>query len=400
LLSTTSSLFDQIESTFQQSGTESALAQLANALSESKKYHELFEARKLQLRCELGLPLLSAESVDQLDEPVQNQLEDGLAKICREIGSSLMEQGKLREGWMYLRPVGENELARDFVMKTEPDDENIDELIELSLREGISPAHGFSLVLKHYGTCNSITTYDSELSQHSLEDQRAAAGMLVEHLHAELLENVRSDVQQEEGKPAAESTFAEILADREWLFDGDRYHIDTTHLSSVIRFSRKLLNESQIALAIDLTEYGRRLSSQYQYESEEPFEDLYPTTRLYLDAVSGVRIEEALEFFGNKARGSDAYNEGYMTIEVYIELLARTGRHAEAIENMIQLMPDASPKIGIAPNILELSNQSGDFHRFTDFCRKHDDLLGFVTGLLHQGQAEKGQAEKGQAEKG
>ena len=84
-MSTTSSLFDQIESTFQQSGTESALAQLANALSESKKYHELFEARKLQLRCELGLPLLSAESVDQLDEPVQNQLEDGLAKICREI---------------------------------------------------------------------------------------------------------------------------------------------------------------------------------------------------------------------------------------------------------------------------------------------------------------------------
>lgn len=382
-MSTTSSIFDQIQEVFQQSGTEAALERLAAELVSTKKFHELFEARKLQLRRELGLPLLYSEAGDDLDDDVRNKLEDGLSAICRDIGAALMEDGRLREGWMYLRPVGETEVAKEYLLRTETTDENIDELIELALREGIAPAHGFGLVLQHYGTCNSITTFDAEMNQQPPAEKKIAAGMLVEHLHAELLENVLNDITSEESTKPASNRFAELLAEREWLFDGNRYHIDTTHLASVIRFARVLEDENQIKLAIDLTEYGRRLSSQYQYENEEPFADLYPSTKIYLNAILGTDVEGALEFFEKKARECDTYNEGYMPVEVYIELLSRVGKPADAMEALIELMPDASPKIGIAPTIMELANQADDFSRFTSFCKENEDLLGFVTGLLH-----------------
>ena len=170
-----------------------------------KKYHELFEAKKLLLRHQLGLPLLYTGTGDELEAEKQNALENGLADVCREIGNLLFEDGKLREGWMYLRPVGDEATARKHIVDTEVDDENIDEVVELALREGIAPAYGFSLVLEHYGTCNSITTFDAEMSQHPLEERQQAAGQLVEHLHAELLENVKGDIQNEEGSSPSEN---------------------------------------------------------------------------------------------------------------------------------------------------------------------------------------------------
>lgn len=383
-LSTTSAIFEQLQETFQSQGIEPTLQKLGEELVAAKKYHELFEAKKLLLRHQLGLPLLYTGTGDELDPEKQNALENGLADVCREIGRLLFEDGKLREGWMYLRPVGDESVAKEYVTQAEVDDENIDEIVELALREGVAPAYGFSLVLQHYGTCNSITTFDAEMSQHPLEERQDAAGQLVEHLHAELLENVKGDIQNEEGSTPGEMTFGELLPEREWLFDGNRYHIDTTHLASVTRFSRTLNDEKQIRLAIDLTEYGERLSSQYQYDNEEPFADLYPSTRLYLQALLGENIDEAIPFFEKKARECDTYNEGYMAVEVYIELLFKIEKHAEAMAALIELMPDASPKIGIAPSILEISTAMGNFDKFTEFCREQDDVLGFVTGLLHK----------------
>ena len=95
-------------------------------------------------------------------------------------------------------------------------------------------------------------------------------------------------------------------------------------------------------------------------------------------------VGDAVTYFEKKARECDSYNDGYLPIEIYIELLSRTGKNEQAAEALIDLMPEATPKIGIAPTLLELSSNSGDFDRFTQFCRQQNDLLGFVTGLLHK----------------
>src|SRR5437773_379475 len=98
-------------------------------LRQQKKYHELFEVLKMQLRRKLGLPLLAGVAVggeasgvavgreaDHGDSPSDSEsltdqqrtaLEDGLIAACREVGAALLAEGKIREGWMYLRSVGD-----------------------------------------------------------------------------------------------------------------------------------------------------------------------------------------------------------------------------------------------------------------------------------------------------
>ena len=93
-LSTPATIFDQLSETFHQSGVEATLEKLATQLAEERKFHELFEARKLLLRHQLGLPLLYTGSGDELEEAKQNlalrqeeaaQLRAALARL-EEIG--------------------------------------------------------------------------------------------------------------------------------------------------------------------------------------------------------------------------------------------------------------------------------------------------------------------------
>ena len=87
------------------------------------------------------------------------------------------------------------------------------------------------------------------------------------------------------------------MADREWLFQDNAYHIDTTHLASTVRIARVLADPADLRLALDLTEYGRRLSQQFQYQGDEPFVETYPSHALYFQALLGENVEEALAYF-------------------------------------------------------------------------------------------------------
>ena len=102
-----SSEFDQLQATLASSGPDAALSQAAVVLRQQKKYHELFEVLKMGLRRKLGLPLLAGNATDGLSDEQRTKLEDGLIGACREVGSALLSEGQIREGWMYLRPVGD-----------------------------------------------------------------------------------------------------------------------------------------------------------------------------------------------------------------------------------------------------------------------------------------------------
>ena len=102
--------------------------------------------------------------------------------------------------------------------------------------------------------------------------------MLVRHLHAELLSNVKADIARQQGSEPTETTLLDLVADRDWLFLENNYHIDTTHLSSTVRAAQQIEDPELLRLAVDLTEYGRRLNRQFQFAGEEPFADVYPFT--------------------------------------------------------------------------------------------------------------------------
>jgi hypothetical protein len=362
-------------------GVVAVLDRLAMNLKQQGKYPELFEARKMQVRHRLGLPV-DYRDTGELDEATGRRLEDGLLEACREVGTALMAAGRVGEGWMYLRPVGDRNLVARLLADVEVEPENAEAMIAVAFHEGVDVELGFRLVLQHFGTCQAITTLESSSEHLTQTDQRRAVAMLVEHLHGDLSGNLRADIAHREAAAPAETTLADLVADRDWLFGAHSYHIDTTHLASTVRAARILRDEAPLRLAADLTEYGRRLDPAFQFAGEEPFVDFYPSHRLLFRASLGQQPDEAVEYFRRKAETTDPQQHGPLSREVYVELLARLGRYDEAMEAAIQHQRDGVPWLGFAPSLLELSQQAGDYRRLQAHCREKQDLLGYAIALV------------------
>lgn len=372
-----------LESSFAAGGAAAVLDQLASRLREEQKYHELFETLKMKVRHSLGLPLLPLESnSDALPEATRNKLEDGLVEACRQVGELLLQQGKIREGWMYLRPVGDKAAAAELIRQIQPDDDNTDELIEVLLHEGVDTGRGFSLLLERNGTCNSITTFDQIMHQRTKQERQAAASALLSRIYADLIDNVKADIVRKAGTPPEETTLAGLVADRDWLFADGQYHIDTTHLASVVRMARVLEDRDELRQALDLTHYGRHLSQPLQYQGDEPFVDQYPTNALFFQALLGENVDEALAYFENKARLLDPQAHGTAAIETYLELLSRIGRHGQALEAAIELMPANTPSVAYGPLLMDLCAKSGQYQKLLEFCRSRGDEIGFAAALV------------------
>lgn len=375
--------FAQLQTALESGGPDAALEQLVAQIQAQRRPHDLFNARLMQARRRLGLPLLATESLDEIAEPARSELEAAYLATCREVGGQLLEDGAYREAWMYLRLIGEKDGLAAALEKVTADEENVDELVELTLHEGVAPAQGFRLVLEHYGTCNAITTFEGAMPHQPQAAQKAAAGMLVRQLHGELTENVRAHIQDRpDAELAADATLGEMVAAHEWIFEGENYHVDTSHLASTVRFARLLEEPEEILLALDLTEYGRRLGEQFRYEGEEPFTDLYPSHGLLFAASLGRNVDEAVVYFRERAEQVSAQDEGTAAIETYLILLARLGRHAAALEAYAQLVPVGAQLSPYAPTMFELAEQGGVIERYLELCQERDDLLAFAAGLV------------------
>ncbi len=376
-------IFDELESTLTCGGVEPALGRLAEHFRSERRYHELFDMRLMQARHRLGLPIVLTTPLDELPEPERSQLEDTYLEACREVGRLLLDEGKVREAWVYLRPTGETFAVAEAIQRIEPTDENLSDLIGVALHEGVAPAYGYSLILSHYGTCNAITTFDAELGRFRRPDQQAAAALLLRQMHADLKENVRTHIKQQEGAEASnEATLDKLVAGRQWLFDGGNYHLDTTHLNSAVRIARILEDRDSLRLAWELTEYGRRLDKQYQFAGEEPFADAYPSYGYFYGAQLGMQVDEAVAYFRTKAESLGLDQEGSMPAETYIALLARLGRLNEAMEASARLLPQGTRTAGFAPSLLELSKLARDYAILRDSSRERGELLAYAVALI------------------
>ena len=375
--------FQNLQSALEQQGPAGCLNALADQLLRQQKYHELYRARKMQVRQRLGLPLAD-DSHDALPESTRMRLEEELTVVCREIGTLLMESGKAYDGWVFLRAAGARPLAKELLEKIETTEENREEIIEVAMREGVDIARGFRLVLENYGCCNAITTFDSEISRHGLLERQSAAAILVRALHRDLLANVARDISRQEGRTVTGNWLAELIADRPWLFGEMSYHIDTTHLASVVRFARQLNDPELLRLALDLTEYGSRLHSQFQYPGDEPFSESYKASALFFKALLGENVGEALTYFRERAETLDIPHHGTAPAEYYVDLLSRIGRKQEALSEALRLLGDQPQLIGIAPSFLELGRLAGDYSPIAEHCRARQDLLGFATAIVQK----------------
>ncbi len=358
---------------------------------------ELFEALKMKSRLKFGLPMIAApdESLSMSpdeDAEIQRGLEAGLLDACRQAGAMLIESGKIGEGWMYLRPIGDPALVRRLLSKVEIDDDNYDEMLHELVHEGVDLQRGYQAAIARQGTCNSITLYDSVIAERPRGDRKIAAACLLTHLYDELTERVRDDflqragdhgVSQEKMKADHESlSLAELITKYKWIQGAGGYHLDTTHLSSVVRFSIVLDTPELIEKALELCQYGRRLPADFQYPGTEPFVDFYPAHIAFLSAMQGKNVDAATRLFEHKARTVDATVHGTGAIETYIDLLDRIGRPGEALRAAMELFPEDVPVGRVLPEMIVMAERAitaGDAKiakELEEFCFNHGDLLG------------------------
>lgn len=380
--SLTQQTFDTLAEAAAGQGMAAATDRLAEHFRSAEQYHELFDLRLLQARLDLGLPAILTKGLDDLEEPLRTQMEDRYLVACSEIGHLLLAEGRVREAWMYLRPVGDRTVVAAALEKLTPQEDNVEQIVEVALYEGVHPRLGFELVLKNFGLCNAITTYDAQMHQRSRAERQEVAALLVRQIHGDLLYTLTDYLTKKQGKTPQETTLAALVADRDWMFDDNEYHIDTSHLAAVVRFALVIDDAEVLRLAIDLTEYGRRLSAMFQYPGQEPFVDTYATHALFFQALVGETVDEAIEYFRERAEAL-ADDQSSWPAEVYVALLARLGRTNDAFEAAARYLASARTT-GFAPSLLELAQRAGNYDRLLEISRQRGDLLGYTMALAEQ----------------
>ncbi|BBO36304.1 hypothetical protein [Lacipirellula parvula] len=357
--------------------------EVAQSLVAVGEFHRLFDLRLLQERHRHGLPLDRRTPIDDVEEPLRSQVEAGYLAACREVGELLLEAGRLREAWMYLRPAGDKFSIRQRLAGVVLDDERADELIELALFEGIDPERGYAWLLGRNGTCNSITTLDGMSQQLDAADIRACAGVLLRHVYRELHGNLRGHYNKLKGSaPPNTLTIEQLINQNPELLSGGNYHLDISHLQSTVRYARVLTDPALVTKAFEIADYGSRLPADLQYPGESPFEELFAAHRRWFGALLGREVDPAVEFFGEKARAEGDDPRSTAAVETFLILLLRLGRADDALAAFEELAPAGRELSPHAPTLLELARASGDWERYAAICRERDDLLGFAAGLL------------------
>lgn len=379
-------IYDQLKTLVASAQRDEALDELAKFLRDKGRYHELFEALKMKLRHRLGLRAAQGSPEEPLDEPTEIQLERGLIDACREVAELFFRDGMVREGWMYMRPVGDRAAAARMLAGVEANDENLDAMIEVLLYEGVDVGRGYQLSLSQRGTCNSITLFEQALASRPRSDQQVAAKLLVEHVHRELFENLKRDLAQRHKQEPEGTTCAELLSQNPELLRDASYHLDTSHLASTVKFARVLDNPIALRLALDIASYGRQLHPQYQYPGDEPFLDLYPASIAFFKALLGENVDAGVRYFTQKADTVDQQEFGLLAVEVLIDLLSRCGRHTDALAAYAKRIPAGARTMGISPTLLQLSERLGSYQQMQSLCQQREDLLGYAAALLQAGE--------------
>ena len=407
-----SELCDTLAATAAARGLEEMFAELTASLAARQRWHSLFDARLMEARSALGLPLAG----DSRTIPAEKQaaLEAKSLEACREVGWPLVEEGKVAAGWMYLRAaVDSEEMGRRMAALAErvegtattsdaqpatddaPDaeraDETIQEIIHVALWEGADPALGLKLLLARNGTCNTITAYEQAVSRLPAARQRPAADLLVAHLHREVLASLVHDLHRRgiPVEPGPDAALTGVLEAAGGLNDDPAVHVDVSHLQSVLRIARVCTDHVTLRRAWELACYACRLPKDSVYPGEPPFENVGAASRLFYGAQLGIEIEGAIAFFRKAAVLAKVEQTGSLPGDVLVLLLWRLARPAEALHAALDRpRDDAGPSLlqatGMLPSLVDMAAASGDFGPLRKACKEHGDEITFAATLAAQ----------------
>jgi hypothetical protein len=384
--------FEALDDAFKASGAVGALDSLIATLTERGEFRPLLDALLLRARHELELPLVQPGSLVDLPEPTRTHYEERYVEAIRKVGALMLEKGEIAAAWPYFRAISEPasvvEAIEAYAPGTEPD-ERLNQVVEVAFNQGVAPRKGFELILKHYGTCSSISAFESLPQDPAIRQH--CAGKLVRQLHAHLVENLRGEIgRRGQPLPPEGSPIPALIARREWLFAEDSYHIDVSHLSAAVRYSPLLVDDLEgLGLALELTEYGRNLSVRHRYEGDPPFDDTHVDHAAYLSVLLNRDVEKGLDHFRAKLvpADPDGRDDNAAVAQALVRLLVRLDRTDEAIDVAAEHLAGVPDSMLGCPSLAQLCQQTGRLDRLAKASRERDDLVQYAAAILQEERA-------------
>jgi hypothetical protein len=390
-------IFDVLAETAAARGAPAMFEALADSLKARRRWHALFDLRMLESRVALGLP--PSGDIGAIDEKTRERLDERSLAACREVGWPLLDEGHVAAGWMYLRAAAEPaevsrklaELAETPLADEEAAAARLQEIVQIALWEGVDPALGIRLVIASQGTCNSITAYEQAVSRLPAARQRQPAAVLVEHLHRELLQSLAADLEHRGLVPhetiAATASIVGLLDAAGGMKDDPSFHIDVSHLQSVLRIARVCTERAVIEKAWELSVYACRLPDEVTYPGEPPFENVGEASRHFYAAQLGRDVDEAIRYFRKAAALARVEDAGTLPADTLVYLLWRLGRPAEALHAALERpadhgMPSVMQAIGMLPSLVELAEAGNAVESLREACRSRGDEITFAATFL------------------
>lgn len=376
---------DDLDQIYREAGPVALLDSLISTLDNQGRYRELLDALLLKARHELAMPIVMDGPLADLPEPGRTRYEERYVDALRLVGRKILDSGNIVAAWPYFRILGEKEAIAEALEAYEPGegDDRIGHLIDVAFQQGANPRRGFELILKHFGVCSAISSFEGLPADEPL--RATCARMLVRHLHDQLDQNVRAEIARR-GQPLPDpgAPLLRLITGRPWLFADDAYHTDVSHLASVVRMAPLLTEPDALDQAIGLTDYGRNLSGMHRYEGPAPFERVYEDHAVYLRALRGQGVDAAIAHFREKlpAAGADGPSLDPTPAMVLVRLLTRLGRLDQAIEIAADHLADIPESELICPSLAQLSARSANARRMARSARDRGDLVAYATAKL------------------
>lgn len=374
--------FDRVQGVLATAGPLAAADQLCSDLRAAADFQALFYARLMRTRIELGISPFPTGPAADLPPETHDAYEAAIRAAGREVGQLYLARRDLFKAWGFFRMLGEPEPVKAALDAYEIDpNEDTYGLIDIAWHQQVHPRRGFDIVLDRHGICSAITMLGgADLSKHP-DLKEYCVRRLVRALHEQLRERVTSDLTHRGVVVESGMTVGQLLGTQEDTFAEDIYHIDVSHLSSVVQFALQLSPCDELALARELCEYGERLSVNLRGDSHPPFEHAYSDYKVYLDIVAGEQVEAGIEHF--KAKLPTAADRGdTFPAEVLINLLVRIDRLPDAVEVAKTYLTNTEGIELSCPPLMELARRAGDFQTLAATARDKGDAVSYLAGLI------------------
>jgi len=374
--------YDRLRAALTADGPLAAADKLADELQVAEDYQGLFYALLLKARVELGVPPFPTGPASDLPAETHERYEQAIVEAGRKVGGLLLEKGELNKASGFFRLIGETEPMRAALVAYTPGpDDDTYGIVEIAWQHGVHPKKGFDLILDRHGVCSAITMVGSaDLSQRP-EVRDYCVKRLIVALSEQLRERLLGDLRHRGVSVADTATVPELLAADPELFADDMYHIDTSHLNSVVQYAGQLPPCDELKLAIQLSEYGERLSLSLRGDAAPPFENTYADYTPYLKVLAGIDVEAGLKHFHAKLAPAAEIGDTYPA-EMLVNLYLRLERLTDALAVAKDHLANTGGQELSCPPLVELARRAKDFAALADAAKANADPVNYLAGLI------------------